>query len=134
MNSNLLLVDGDIKKVVTKKDPTTGNLVSTEWLNDQFKVKAVELSILNPPHKILTREIEGVKETLFILKNESGYEIFIKRADRGYNDKYLKIQPNPKLVGIFELASNKYLMPVAAYDSLVQSIVEDGSKPIKNPC
>lgn len=134
-NLGLVVIGGTAVAVHTEKNKDSRIVSSKDWVNDQVKNKAIEMKIVNPPHKLMVAGIGGVKEDLVVLKTAEGsYEIFIKRLDRGHNDKYIKIRSTSNKDGIFDSVNNTYDMPSAKYDVLVDIIKQDGTKPINHTC
>lgn len=132
--AGIVMANGETIRVNMVADPDTGMLSSKEWLNDQVKLKAIEQNLLTPPYKNVGVGTGGKAETLLVLQISKGnYEMFIRRYDSRFNDKYFKIKPSTTdKVGIFDTDNLVYIMPMDKYNELVDIVKTDKSTIINN--
>jgi hypothetical protein len=135
--ASIIMVNNTVTNLVTVTDPLTKAVSSKEWISDQVKLKALEENLITAPHKVFNSGIEGVSKKVFAIRiseDADGYELFYKEPDRGFNDKFVKLQPTSEKVGIFGTGNTVYYMPQEKYAATLANVNNEKNKLINPGC
>jgi hypothetical protein len=136
-NASIIMVNNTVTNVVTVTNPLTKAISSKDWLSDQVKLKALEEKLITAPHKAFNSGIEGFSKKVTAIRvseEADGYELFYKEPDRGFNDKFVKLQPTSEKVGIFGTGNTVYFMPQEKYAATLANVNNENNILINPGC